>query len=138
MKDIKIELRALLENLEVKSVKLKEVKFKTSELSVDNQNVEVEIDLKHKILKGNGETISILYTFRENTKLKRENIQILISYELLLGLKSPMDVKRKVLEAYASNPGLLFVYPYIRHQVDTLKREAGYVLPPLPHVLLKL
>ena len=49
MKNIKSELRAFLENVEVKSVSLKEVSFKVSELSEDNENIEMEVKLKNKI-----------------------------------------------------------------------------------------
>lgn len=117
---------------------LKEVSFKVSELLEDNENIEMEVKLKNKIPTEIQNEISILYNFRENARLRRESINISISYELVLRLKKPMDVRRSVLKAYAENSGLLLVYPYIRHQVDMLIREAGYILPPLPHVLLKL
>ncbi|MCS6875913.1 MAG: hypothetical protein NZM36_03530 [Aquificaceae bacterium] len=49
MKNIKSELRTFLENVEVKSVSLKEVSFKVSELLEDNENTEMEVKLKNKI-----------------------------------------------------------------------------------------
>ncbi|MCS7171798.1 MAG: hypothetical protein N3D14_00430 [Aquificaceae bacterium] len=76
MKNIKGELVAFLENVGVKSVSLKGVSFKVSELLEDNENIEMEVKLKNKIPTEIQNEISILYDFRENARLRRESINI--------------------------------------------------------------
>lgn len=108
--------------------------------------------------KGNEMTVaSGSYTFNlteklvegeEVEKLKESKspgeleIKYELNYKLILFLKNETifmkesdDIKKEILKAFYERSGKIIVFPYIRHLVDTLSREAGFLTPSIPPLI---
>lgn len=96
-------------------------------------------DLIDKIIGGN-----------EVKKLKKSNlskeleIKYKLNYQLILFLKNENilinesdDIKKEVLRAFYEHSGKNVIFPYIRHMIDTLSREAGFLTPSIPPIIFK-
>ncbi|MFN3264026.1 MAG: hypothetical protein ACK42C_03900 [Aquificaceae bacterium] len=107
--------------------------------SEDDEKVEVnvDVDLSVRTFTRSESRVEFAYTYAETFSVSGKRLDIRISYLLTLKVKEGEIPHKNVLNAYAKNSGLLLVYPYIRHVVDMLKREAGLILPPLPHKIIE-
>ena len=75
---------------------------------------------------------------------KELEIKYKLSYELILFLNSENifinkseDDKNKILKAFYEQSGKIVIFPYIRHMMDILTREAGFLTPSLPPIIFK-
>jgi hypothetical protein len=75
---------------------------------------------------------------------KELEIKYKLNYELILFLNSKNilineseDDKKKVLLTFYEQSGKIVVFPYIRHMMDILSREAGFLTPSLPPIIFK-
>lgn len=136
-KSLKDRLRAFIENIELKQVRLYNTEFKLNRINQEEESgAEVKLSIIPKL--ADEQEIVFYYTHRERISLKENELRLKIVYALIVDFYgNKEELKKNTLVAYAKNTGLLVVYPYIRHTSDILKREAGFLLPPLPHVLIK-
>ncbi len=136
-KKLKDNLRLFLENVDIESLSLVKLSLNVKETD-KAEGVEVKADLSVKTKVEENGKLSFLYNHKEKILVEGKKISIEISYKLLLEYKGNVkELKRSLLMAYAKNSGLLLVYPYIRHLSDIIKREAGFIFSPLPHILIK-
>ncbi len=136
-KKLKDNLRLFLENVDIESLSLVKLALNVKE-SDTAEGVEVKADLSIRPKIEDDGKLSFLYNHKEKILVEGKEINIEISYKLLLEYKRNVkELKRSLLMAYAKNSGLLLVYPYIRHLSDIIKREAGFIFSPLPHILIK-
>ena len=87
---------------------------------------------------------------KEVEKLKKSNsskkleIKYKLNYQLILFLKNENilinesdDIKKEILRAFYEQSGKIVIFPYIRHMIDTLSREAGFLTPSIPPIIFK-
>lgn len=134
---MKEHLKRFIENIEIKSVNLKKLSFYTKEAGQNQEaNVEIKLSIRSKLEKDG--KVEFIYTHKENIVFENNKLYIEIVYRLAIEFRGDAKtLKRSLLMAYAKNSGLLLVYPYIRHLSDIIKREAGFIFSPLPHILIK-
>lgn len=136
-RDIKDRLKAFIEKIDIKLIQLNNLEFKLKDVeSKEEGDIYADLSITPK-LKEEGK-IHFFYTYIEKITVDEKEIDLKIVYTLIVEYNGDVkELKRDLLMAYAKNSGLLVVYPYIRHTSDILKREAGFIFPPLPHVLIE-